>query len=330
MILSEKIVALRKRMGWSQEELAEKLHVSRQSISKWELGATVPDLDKILKMSALFGVTTDYLLKDELEDVTFSETKEEQEGLVVTAEEAGAYLTRVQELSGKMAAAVSMFILSPVCAILLYAGFLNGMISKTAAEGFGVAVLLAIVAAGVGICVSVAFQLNRYDYLEEEEFTLAYGVEGIVVRRKDNYEARFRLYVVIGVICCITGVIPLVLGTAFAVPESVQVLLGALLLVFISAGVHLFVRGGMVWDSFQKILQLEDYQKEKKRIAKKLSYFPGSYWLLMTAIYLGASFVTNAWDRTWIIWPVAGVLFAAFYHILSEIVKARGNGDVKK
>lgn len=327
MILSEKIVALRKRMGWSQEELAEQLHVSRQSVSKWELGATVPDLDKILKMSVLFGVTTDYLLKDELEDVTFSEIKEEKEGLVVTAEEAGAYLNRVQELSGKVAAAVSMFILSPVCVLLLYAGFLNGVIPKTAAEGFGAAALLAVVAAGAGICVSAAFQLKKYEYLEEEEFTLAYGVEGIVTRRKDNYEARFRLCVVIGVICCIAGVIPPVLGGAFAVSESVETLLGALLLVFISAGVHLFVRGGMVWDSFQKVLQQEDYRKEKKRIAKKLSYFPGSYWLLMTAAYLGISFVTNAWDRTWIIWPVAGVLFAALYHILSEVVKKRENSD---
>lgn len=103
--------------------------------------------------------------------------------------------------------------------------------------------------------------------------------------------------------------------------------LGALLLAFISVGVYLFVRGGMVWDSFQKVLQLEDYRIEKKRIAKKLSYFPGSYWLLTTAIYLGISFVTNDWGRTWIIWPVAGVLFAALYHILSEVIKIRENEE---
>ena len=62
MILGEKIIALRKRMNWSQEELAEKLDISRQSVSKWEVGATIPDLDKILKMSDIFGVSTDYLL----------------------------------------------------------------------------------------------------------------------------------------------------------------------------------------------------------------------------------------------------------------------------
>ena len=63
MILAEKIALLRKQCGWSQEGLAEQLGVSRQSVSKWELGSSIPDLDKIIRMSELFGVTTDYLLK---------------------------------------------------------------------------------------------------------------------------------------------------------------------------------------------------------------------------------------------------------------------------
>ena len=65
MILAEKIALLRKQCGWSQEGLAEQLGVSRQSVSKWELGSSIPDLDKIIRMSELFGVTTDYLLKEQ-------------------------------------------------------------------------------------------------------------------------------------------------------------------------------------------------------------------------------------------------------------------------
>ena len=60
MILAEKIAQLRKQNGWSQEELANRLQVSRKAVSKWEGGASIPDLDKILKLSALFEVTTDY------------------------------------------------------------------------------------------------------------------------------------------------------------------------------------------------------------------------------------------------------------------------------
>lgn len=65
MNLSEKIVILRKSNGWSQEDLAEKINVSRQAISRWEGGTAQPDASNILQLSRLFGVTTDYLLNDE-------------------------------------------------------------------------------------------------------------------------------------------------------------------------------------------------------------------------------------------------------------------------
>ena len=68
MTFSDKLIALRKKAGWSQEELAERLNVSRQSVSKWESAQSMPDIDKIVQLSSLFGVTTDYLLKDGQDD----------------------------------------------------------------------------------------------------------------------------------------------------------------------------------------------------------------------------------------------------------------------
>ena len=73
MILADKIIRLRKKNGWSQEELAEKMQVSRQAVSKWEGAQTIPDLKKILMLGNLFCVTTDYLLKDEIEDEEFTD-----------------------------------------------------------------------------------------------------------------------------------------------------------------------------------------------------------------------------------------------------------------
>lgn len=66
MCLADKIVLQRKKHGWSQEELADRLEVSRQSVSKWESGLSNPELDKVIAMSLLFGVSTDYLLKEEI------------------------------------------------------------------------------------------------------------------------------------------------------------------------------------------------------------------------------------------------------------------------
>lgn len=65
MTVSEKIYTLRTRLGLSQEELAEKLGVSRQSVSKWETGQSVPDLEKIIKLADLFGVSVDELVREE-------------------------------------------------------------------------------------------------------------------------------------------------------------------------------------------------------------------------------------------------------------------------
>ncbi len=68
MTISEKLYKLRKQSGLSQEELAEKLNVSRQAISKWETGTSIPESDKLISISNFFEVSLDYLLKDEAED----------------------------------------------------------------------------------------------------------------------------------------------------------------------------------------------------------------------------------------------------------------------
>ncbi len=84
MILAEKITMLRKKSGWSQEELAMQLNISRQAVSKWESGASIPDLDKIIKLSEVFGVSTDFLLKDsldveEIDNAYLTVTREEED-----------------------------------------------------------------------------------------------------------------------------------------------------------------------------------------------------------------------------------------------------------
>ena len=91
----------------------------------------------------------------------------------------------------------------------------------------------------------------------------------------------------------------------------------------VAAAVFLFVRFGSIHSSYQKILQEEDYTKERKQINKKLAWFPSVYWTLTTAIYLAYSFATERWDFTWIVWPVAGVLFVAVYCILQAVVHGK-------
>lgn len=335
MLLAEKITELRKKQGWSQEELAQKLDISRQSVSKWESGGAMPDIDKIIKLSGLFGVSTDYLLKDEAEAFTdISNNMHEEAECVydnakhISKNEAEVYINTVFNISKKMAAAISFMILSPVCLIQLsgYAEYCN-KITEEMAGGIGVAILLAIVAAGVAVCIINGSKLSEFEYLGKEEIKLDSGVAEMVKCKKDDNAHNFTVKITTGVVLCIFGVIPMMIAAAFETGDSayeyVYVTCVNILLIFVSIGTFFFVSACMVKDIYDKLLQTGEYTREKKQTAKKISFFPGVYWCFITAIYLGVSFYSNNWESTWIVWPVAGVLFVAVHGMVSAAVKSK-------
>lgn len=128
MILADKIIFLRKKAGLSQEELAEKLGVSRQSVSKWEGAQSVPDLNRILELAKLFGVTTDFLLKDEEEIPQPVQEPDAPLRRRVTMEEANDYLRITEQNRSKIALGVLLCILSPICMLMLGAAAETGAI----------------------------------------------------------------------------------------------------------------------------------------------------------------------------------------------------------
>ena len=330
MILADKIINLRKKNGWSQEELAEKLGVTRQSISKYEGAQSIPDLDKILKLSEIFGVTTDYLIKDELEEEEYAasqmqENESESDRSVhkVTMEMANEYLQIIDWSAGKTAFATMLCILSPI--VLLMLGAMSEMpnyhISENAAAGIGICVLIVLIAIAVMIFILCGMKTKKYEFMEKEDIETAYGVSGMVKEKRDAYHSPYVTQLVIGITCCICSVIPL-FGT-LAVSESDFYMVSAvcMLLTLVAIGTYFIVRSAAKMNAVNQLLEEEDYTRQKKHENKKMSGPVTVYWLIATAIYLAWSFTTNDWDRTWIIWPVVGVLFPAFYAIVSGIRK---------
>ena len=189
MILADKIILQRKKAGWSQEELAEQLGVSRQSVSKWEGAQSIPDMDKLLKMSRLFGVSTDYLLKDEIDDAPAALTADESDTELrrVTMEEASDYLGKRRAAAPKIAFATFLCIISPIV-LLIMAGLADSgkFISEGAAAGIGLSVLLLLVAVGAAIFLSCGARVKAYDFLGNEPFETEYGVSGMVREKKKN------------------------------------------------------------------------------------------------------------------------------------------------
>lgn len=305
MILADKIIEERKKNGWSQEELANKLGVSRQAVSKWESAGSIPDLQRILQMSELFGVTTDYLLKDEIEEEPLNEYTETNT-IKVSMEEANQYLDMKSKGSRIVANATSLCILSPVPLIVL-----GTMTEDHRLVGFGLVFLLILIAIAVYLFVNYGLHESRMQHLEKESFETEYGVSGMVRERREQYESTFTRNIAIGVVLCILSVIPTIMASVMEVEDYMSGISVGLLLIIVSIGVNILIRADMIKSSYDTLLQEGEYTIEEKHLKKKTDSFSGAYWCLIVAIYLGWSFWTNNWKFTWIIWPVAGVLYAA-------------------
>lgn len=328
MILADKIILLRKKCGWSQEQLAEQLDISRQSVSKWESGMSIPDLDKIIKLSSLFEVSTDYLLKDELEiiapiDKNSKEVEKTDGGRIVTVEEANNYMGLVKQAALKIALSIFAFILGTIPLIILggVAEYKDTGLTEDMAGGYGMAILLIVVVIGLVPLILNCMKLAKYDYLEEEIISLQYGVEGIVTKQRDTYADTYRRNIVIGVAVCVLGIIPLFVAVGMEKGDFAYVCCIGILLFFVAIGVIFFVTAGMIWDSFNKLLQLDDYTKEKKRNRNRWRFVAGAYWCVVTAIFLTVGFINEDWGKVGLIWPVAAVLFGAIIIVLNAVGK---------
>ena len=149
-----------------------------------------------------------------------------------------------------------------------------------------------------------------------------YGVSGMVKERRDAYAETHSRLLIIGIMMCIIGTVPtMVLGiTKYSNNTDLLPIVGvAMMLVIIAVGIKLVVLTCIRQGGYDRLLEEGDYT----RLNKKAGKYDGVYWAVVVAAYLGWSFVTMRWEFTWIVWPVAGVLFAAYREVMKAIVRSR-------
>lgn len=330
MILADKIIKHRKQNGWSQEELAEQLGVSRQAVSKWESAQSIPDLDKILKLSSLFGVTTDYLLKDEIETDTYSGETVLPFVRKITMEEANRFLELRKKASLRIAIGTLLCILSPICLIVLGTAteIKDFPISEDIAGFIGLAVLLIMIAAAVGLFIYTGFESSSFEFMEKEPFETEYGVSGMVNEKQKLYHSTYVKMNVMGVILCVISPVALFTG-AFTDNEFLTVCMLGVMIAIVGVAVFMFALTGVRHAAMQKLLKDPNYvynYNDKKKVLK--DFVSTVYWLVVTAIYLIWSFSTYAWERTWLVWVVAGILFGAVEALLN-LLALKGKDNTK-
>ena len=325
MIFADKLILLRKKAGWSQEELADQMNVTRQSVSKWEGAQSIPDLEKMIRLSELFGVSTDYLLKDEIEEAEHTTPSNDAPSLRrVSMEEANAFLSVKQRTAKTIASAAFLCILSPVALLILGAisESTAGVLGEDIAGGIGMIVLIVLIAIAAAIFIASGSKTAPFAYLEKEQFETQYGVSGMVKERKAQYKDLHTKYTIAGAGLCIAALIPIFMGAIIDADNDLLLTIMLSLSFFIAGlGVICFIRTGIIWASYEKLLQEGEYSKESKGESAFSSAVYRAYWLIATAAYLSYSLSTNHWGQSWIIWVVAGVLFPAVIAITNAIEK---------
>lgn len=231
--------------------------------------------------------------------------QQSEEGTFVDQKTADLYIKESGKGGLWIGAGVMLCIFSPIGVIL--------------GNDLGVVMMLAAIAAAVGIFISSGFRMDRFEYLKRENLILETGLESRLRKEKENVVHKTALLMAVGVGLCILSITPEIAAEVlFPEADWAEHLSAIALFVLVGLGVFCIVTACTRTDCYHVLLQEEDYsvKNKQRKLAKQIAPI---YWLVVTAIYLGWSFITWGWDHTWIIWPVAGVLFGAIVVICNVI-----------
>ena len=322
MNLSERITEQRRIRGWSQEELAYRLGVSRQAVSKWETSQSTPDLERIIQMSELFGVTTDWLLKGEIiESYSYEEDPKQQNIRIVTREEAMDFLNQRSLKAQKIAFATMLCIVSPAPLIILAAMAEQGIpgLSDNTAALIGLIALFGMIAYAVYLFMISGAKEEPYRFLKTEPYELEAGAAERIMERKSRYMVTYHQGISTGVVLCILSVVPLLASVLLERDVMVVGSVG-LLLVIVASGVRKIICVSMIRSGFSVLLQDEGYSVSARKENQKNDMISSTYWSIVTAGYLLWSFLSHDWHITWLVFVVAGVLYEPVKMFVSSLM----------
>ena len=327
MILADKIAKLRKQLGWSQEELAEKLDVSRQSVSKWESANSIPDLNRIIMLADIFEVTTDFLLKDKNENFEQSNQTTQESSLIrVNLEQATRYVQSKLAISSLNTKGVMLCICSVVPLFFFMAMAETNRLNITGdiAGALGVICILLL----VSIAIHFFIKTNQYDneiaVIDNEKFELEYCVHGIFKNKLEKFKPKYNTKLSMSIFLFIISFVPVMVVSQFFDGSDVVMLMIILMLFIISAGIYIISPISAENEAYNAILLDHGEESIKSKRYKRSEKLASFYWPLLTAIYLGWSLWTMNWGITWIVWPVGAVLFTALLGLMELFEKDDG------
>lgn len=313
MNLADKIIKLRKKNGWSQEDLADKLEISRQSVSKWESEQSLPDVEKIVHMSKLFGVTTDYLLNEEIEVEEKNEGSIDEDAKVLNKEDVASYIKCVKKTSVLKAVAVGL------AGLAAFAWFLFEYLALEQSTLIGGIIAGVLSAGAVGVICTAEHMLDKFKAITStRKFTLGFGVQTYI---KDDDAEYHRTYAIISTICSVISVLmiaavivaTLVLGT---INTPTGTLLSAISFLTLGFTIAMLVLVSSRKDAYKSLLKEGDFSDERYQLKKGRDFFSVIY--LASVIFIVVVIAKTMADTM----IMSGVLILALlmYLVISRII----------
>jgi len=302
MALPENLQYIRSQAGITQEQLAEQLDVSRQSVSKWESGTSFPEMDTLLRLCDLYDVNLDTLLRGSVEASNVADTAQ--------------YDSFMNRFSRRIALSISAIIAGVALMILL-----NAYNPSDAFQILSVALFMLILTISVVVMVASGIQHDHFrkkhpviqDFYTEEE--------------KSAFHQKYVWYMAGGVGAILFGVV-LLIGIFAFLPERepYESIAVTCFLLLIAGAVYSFIYAGMMEEKYKiwKYNRDNNPTPEAKKKLDLIGTICGCIMLTATALFVGLGFTRDAWDTAWWVFPVGGILCAIAGTILNPY---KGNDD---
>lgn len=294
MSLGQNLQFLRKRDNITQEQLAEELEVSRQSVSKWESDTTYPEMDKLLQLASFFHCTLDDLVQKDI-STQYVEDKCD-------------YDQFMNQFSIKITLGIGL-ILSGLTLMM----FLDTFFSQV--QGFDMEELSCVIFL---FFVVVAVAIFIVTGLQREYFEKKYPyIENFYSEtEKEAFHKKLIKFVTTGVVLIIFGMILSVsLDAVISYDNSIRdiidldMLTGALFMTFVTIAVVLFVYAGTQDSKYniERYNLAHNHNSQTYKNNKKISTICACIMMVATMIFLACGFLGNLWHIAWVVYPVFGI-----------------------
>lgn len=292
MNFSQNIIFLRKEKNMTQEELAEVLSVSRQSVSKWESGSAFPEMEKLLQICELFSVDLDSLTRGDVKNISQADT--------------AFYDKHMNSFTLAICGGVFTVLLG-VSLLLLFCGLEIDPVWST---------MLFMLFVTAAACIFIISGLRHAVFLKRHpQIQPFYKPEEI-----EAFERKFPYFIVIPTAMILLGVIYMIAFAALQTPQGFSLdawasFYTSFFLLIIAFAAPLYIYGGMQKAKYD----IDAYNKENAPSAEKQTEdkWSGIIMLSATALFLFAGFVYQLWHIAWVVFPLGGILCA----IVSLLVK---------